>query len=176
MEVKTDVCKGCGATIVWGKTPDGKSIPLDPRAPVYFQELKEDKSGYVATRGATMAAHQDGKEQLGFWAVSHFATCPKASSFSGAGKAKPAAPPQPAPAVPAGWWPLTSTNLNSCAFDGASQMGQPGSLSIQFKTGGIWKYSAVPDSVFEELKASTSPGKYFLDEIKGRFLAEKVSA
>lgn len=28
-------CQGCGRVMAWGVTPDGKKIPLDPKAPVY---------------------------------------------------------------------------------------------------------------------------------------------
>jgi hypothetical protein len=57
----------CKAEIIWGKTPEGKSIPLDPKPPTYV--LGEDG---VAVRSAAM--------------VSHFATCPDARQFSGSGR------------------------------------------------------------------------------------------
>lgn len=28
-------CKGCGRTVVWGKTPEGKRVSLDMSPPVY---------------------------------------------------------------------------------------------------------------------------------------------
>ena len=60
-------CKGCGKEIVWGRTDDGKNIPLDRRAPVYL--LVEGKGDVVKViRGGGM--------------VSHFSTCPHASQFS----------------------------------------------------------------------------------------------
>ncbi len=60
-------CKGCGREIIWGKTEDGKSIPLDPKPPVYYP---------VAGQGDGMVVRRGG----GF--VSHFATCRCASDFS----------------------------------------------------------------------------------------------
>ena len=60
-------CKGCGKPIVWGITADGKKIPLDPRPPIYRFD------GHDATR----------IERVMDVYVTHFATCPKASQFSG---------------------------------------------------------------------------------------------
>ena len=64
-------CKGCGKKIIWGVTPEGKKIPLDPSPPVYAVEV-----------GAVL--HTDGqfvRRASGFH-VSHFATCPNANDFS----------------------------------------------------------------------------------------------
>lgn len=60
-------CKGCGATIVWGETADGKKIPLDPSAPVYEID----------------PVHPTKCERTKTAMVSHFKTCPKADQFSG---------------------------------------------------------------------------------------------
>lgn len=62
-------CK-CGRPIVWAKnTQSGKPIPLDPRPPTYVV-TKEQDGGVLAHRAETVM-------------VSHFATCPMASQFSG---------------------------------------------------------------------------------------------
>lgn len=63
-------CSGCGKPIVWALA-GGKRIPLDPRPACYLL----DTDGPVVTcerRRAVM--------------VSHFATCPDATRFSGGGK------------------------------------------------------------------------------------------
>lgn len=70
MSERTTPCKGCGKPIVWGETSEGKAIPLDPRPPVY-RIMRHDLAG-------DPKVHRD-KEAM----VSHFATCPKASQFSG---------------------------------------------------------------------------------------------
>lgn len=67
----TSTCRGCGKVIVWGVTPDGKRIPLDPKPPVYRTE----------ERGAEVIAARD-REAM----VSHFATCPEANRFSASGR------------------------------------------------------------------------------------------
>lgn len=63
-------CRGCGADLVWGVTPDGKRIPLDPRPPVY-------RTGTLLPDGGVRCERD--REAL----CSHFATCPKADQFSG---------------------------------------------------------------------------------------------
>jgi len=62
-------CKGCGKTIIWGQTPDGKKIPLDPVAPTYTIMGPGPDGNPVAIRASSTY-------------VSHFATCPKANEFS----------------------------------------------------------------------------------------------
>lgn len=66
-------CRGCGKPIVWGIDPDGKKIPLDPRAPVYaLNHLPVGGDPHVERDHDSM--------------VSHFATCSKANDFSGSKK------------------------------------------------------------------------------------------
>lgn len=67
-------CKGCGVEIVWGITDNGKSIPLDLKAPVY--SLQIDQLSGQTDRAVRMANTY----------VSHFATCPQANTFSGSKK------------------------------------------------------------------------------------------
>jgi len=60
------VCKGCGADIIWIKTQSGKSMPVDAK-PI---------SGYPAPLLSTVLVHEMVKIHM-----SHFATCPKADKF-----------------------------------------------------------------------------------------------
>lgn len=71
------ICKGCGKAIVWGETPEGTRIPLDPRAPVYES---------APQAGDTSDRHTVRRTVTAF--VSHFATCPKANDFSAGRKVK----------------------------------------------------------------------------------------
>jgi hypothetical protein len=70
-------CRGCGKPIVWAVLVDGKKIPLDPRPPVYDQIGTAKDGSPMVQRARTCM-------------VSHFATCPKASEFSGSRKEKAA--------------------------------------------------------------------------------------
>ena len=96
------VCRGCGRPIVWGVTADGGRIPLDPRPPVYIVtdwrqegeviDVRVARSGTMKTIAAGSAiAPAAGPIKVEGCAgivalVSHFATCPKASEFSGGRK------------------------------------------------------------------------------------------
>jgi hypothetical protein len=60
-------CKGCGKTIIFGHTQDGRAVPLDPKPPVYDTMTVEGKIRIRRNRSAM---------------VTHFATCPNASDFS----------------------------------------------------------------------------------------------
>ena len=79
--MNTVPCRGCGRPIVWGITPEGKRIPLDPRPVIYRVTAGNgDGDGVLVTpveRGAAM--------------VIHFATCKAADQFSGKNR-KPASP------------------------------------------------------------------------------------
>jgi hypothetical protein len=72
----TDFCKGqnCKRPVLWGKTPEGKKIPLDPRTPVYrVRNPRADVDGCVHIERDETAM------------VTHFATCPDVGQF-GKGK------------------------------------------------------------------------------------------
>lgn len=63
-------CRACGAPLIFAKTPEGKTVPLDKSAPVYL----------VAETGLAIRANR--------CFVSHFKSCPKASEFSAGKKAE----------------------------------------------------------------------------------------
>jgi hypothetical protein len=65
-------CKGCGRPIIWGITEDGTRIPLDPKPPTYVLEFTGERGVKVRRVRSVL--------------VSHFATCPQASRFSGGGR------------------------------------------------------------------------------------------
>lgn len=67
------VCKGCGKPIVWGVTPLGSKVPLDPSAPVYMIQTGQDEAG-------PLRIAQLPKETA---MVTHFKTCANADEFSG---------------------------------------------------------------------------------------------
>jgi hypothetical protein len=75
-ELKTSPCRGCGKPMVWGETPDGKKIPLDPKPPVYHRDGQKPDGTLIVLR-------------LPDAYVSHFATCAKANDFSASKKRTP---------------------------------------------------------------------------------------
>ena len=84
-------CHACGRKIVWAMTGDGKSIPLDPSAPVYRYVHGTRKDGEM---GGKCQRAGDFCEAKGMYAegffVSHFATCTKVDRVRGG-------PPRSAP-------------------------------------------------------------------------------
>ncbi len=62
--MNTSACKFCGQKIVWGQTEDGKNIPLDPRAAVYF----------VSSAGPNKVIAARATDAM----VNHWATCREA--------------------------------------------------------------------------------------------------
>ncbi len=65
--------------------------------------------------------------------------------------------------------PVISSDLASIGYNPATQ-----TLEIEFKATGIYQYFSVPPHIFESLRTTPSPGKYFLQHIKGKFAWEKV--
>lgn len=57
--------------------------------------------------------------------------------------------------------PVESSNLASVGYDPESAV-----LEIEFKSGGIYEYSGVPQSVYDGLINAESKGKYFHRYIK----------
>lgn len=42
-------------------------------------------------------------------------------------------------------------------------------LSVEFKSGGLYKYFDVPPNVFEQMRAAQSQGQYLAQQIKGSY-------
>lgn len=65
--------------------------------------------------------------------------------------------------------PVVSSDLASVGYDAATQ-----TLEIEFKATGVYRYFSVPQDLFNQLLATPSPGKFFLQHIKGKFAWEKA--
>ena len=65
--------------------------------------------------------------------------------------------------------PVVSSDVASIGYDEATE-----TLEIEFKATGMYRYFSVPKSVFDELMATPSPGKFFLQHIKGKYAWEKA--
>ena len=80
-------CRGCGASIVWIKTPAGKSMPCDP-ALLYYKEVPGAKDKVVTTRGEVVSCEiVTAAEADGAGYAPHWSTCPQAIRFKGGGGA-----------------------------------------------------------------------------------------
>jgi len=66
--------------------------------------------------------------------------------------------------------PVTSSDIASIGYAAASQ-----TLEIEFHATGVYRYFSVPAEVFETLRSAPSPGKFFLQNIKGKFAWEKFT-
>ena len=60
--------------------------------------------------------------------------------------------------------PVDSSNIAAVGYDKEAHL-----LEIEFHHGAIYRYSDVPEKVFEELMSSPSMGSYFMNEIKSKF-------
>lgn len=61
-----------------------------------------------------------------------------------------------------------SSNIASCAYDGATQ-----ELVITFRSGETYTYGSVPQSVWHGLKHAHSAGSYFYRQIRDVFSFRK---
>ena len=66
--------------------------------------------------------------------------------------------------------PVVSSDIASIGYDEATQ-----TLEIEFRATGVYRYFSVPHAVRDSLLATPSPGKYFLQNIKGKYAWEKAS-
>lgn len=57
--------------------------------------------------------------------------------------------------------PVVSSNLASIGYDAATS-----TLEVEFRQGGLYRYSGVPGTVHAELMAADSHGKYFDINVK----------
>lgn len=63
--------------------------------------------------------------------------------------------------------PVTSSRITYVGW-------QDDVLYVTFTKGATYKYNAVPEDVFNELKNHESPGKYFEYNIKGHYNSEHI--
>lgn len=62
---------------------------------------------------------------------------------------------------------VESTMIRSFGFETST-------LEVEFNSGAIWQYFDVPESVFYEMKAASSCGKFFLANIRGQYSESQV--
>lgn len=59
---------------------------------------------------------------------------------------------------------LESSNLKQADFDPMM-----GTLTIGFVNGTVYEFYGVPEDLYQKLLDASSPGKFFLSQIKGKF-------
>jgi hypothetical protein len=65
--------------------------------------------------------------------------------------------------------PVSSSDIASIGYDATTE-----TLEIEFKATGMYRYFSVPKNVWDELARTPSPGKLFLQHIKGKYPWEKI--
>lgn len=80
--MKYGTCRGCGAPIVWIRTPGGKSMPCDPE-PVHYRERSGAAGKIVTPNGTVLSCDLDVEPETatGIGYISHWSTCPQAGRF-----------------------------------------------------------------------------------------------
>ena len=66
--------------------------------------------------------------------------------------------------------PVTSTNIKSIGYDKNTK-----TLEVEFKNGGLYRYSGVPVNIYNNLMNSDSHGKFLAKFIKGKYSCVKLN-
>lgn len=64
---------------------------------------------------------------------------------------------------------VKSSNINAIGYDGLRKV-----LVVQFLDGGIYKYENVSNYIYEDFMKIESKGRYFHQNIKGKFSGGKA--
>ena len=64
---------------------------------------------------------------------------------------------------------MARVELKSTAMNAATYQDQSASLELEFRTGAIYRYLAVPAQTYPELLRAESKGRYFNQHIRNRF-------
>ncbi len=67
--------------------------------------------------------------------------------------------------------PVVSSSLASVGYDALEQV-----LEIEFRNGGIYRYSNVTKEIFTQFMAANSKGRFFALKIRGKFPFARASA
>jgi hypothetical protein len=65
--------------------------------------------------------------------------------------------------------PVSSSNISYLGYDEDDK-----TLYVTFSKGGTYKYLNVSEETFNEFKNSSSVGKYYLSNIKGKYESSKI--
>ena len=75
---------------------------------------------------------------------------------------------------------MKSSSIDAYSWQGRGGLygdnpGKPGDLVIKFKNGGYYRYKDVPPDVFWNFYQAESHGKFFYQNIKDKFITEKIN-
>ena len=87
-----------------------------------------------------------------------------------AGLATEASPVPATPAVRIERAPVESSSLVSIGFAREARV-----LEIEFRSGAIYRYLGVPQTIFDGLKKAESKGRYFAQSIRGKYEFQRVA-
>jgi len=62
---------------------------------------------------------------------------------------------------------VRSSNVGSVGFEN-------GTMRVQFKGGGLYQYSGVPESLYGSFMSASSPGSFFRSHFSGRYGEAKI--
>ena len=65
--------------------------------------------------------------------------------------------------------PVTSSSIVSVGYDPNTK-----TLELEFVSGAVYQYFAVPQSIYDALMAADSKGMFVSDHIKGHFFYERI--
>ena len=65
--------------------------------------------------------------------------------------------------------PVTSSAIDSVGYDPDVAV-----LELEFTSGDIYRYYAVPNAVHAHLMVAPSPGRYFLEHIRDTYPSEQI--
>lgn len=65
--------------------------------------------------------------------------------------------------------PVSSSNIISVGYDASSE-----TLEIEFKSGSVYQYYNVPQSIYDAFIAAPSSGQFFAYQIKNAFPYSRV--
>jgi hypothetical protein len=64
---------------------------------------------------------------------------------------------------------LQSSALRSASYDATPDKPDVGALTVTFNNGRTYTHDNVPRAMWDRLKNTSSPGKTYLDDIKGAY-------
>jgi hypothetical protein len=65
--------------------------------------------------------------------------------------------------------PVHSSNIRAVGYEPETR-----TMEVEFHSGGVYRYSGVPETIYQGLMQAASKGSYFHDHIKDRYPCRQV--